>query len=105
MNDREQLDDLLPQIREKHLSYGGNEARASGINGGKNTSAGVADEVTCPLPLEGTTIADVMRMVEATAIVYKFMGEQHKLDSSLPKQPSIIQDVKRLDELSFGFMT
>jgi hypothetical protein len=74
----------------------------SGINGGKNTSAGIADEVTHLLPLEGTVIADVMRMVEATAMVYKFMEEQHKLDSSLPKQPSIMQDIKRLDEFAFA---
>jgi hypothetical protein len=44
--------------------------------------------------LEGTTKADVMSMVEATAMVYKFMEEQHKLDSSLPKQPLILQDMK-----------
>jgi hypothetical protein len=102
MNHWEQLDDLLPQIREKHLSDQGNATRTSGINGGKNTSAGIADEVTCPLPFEGTMIADVMRMVEATAMVYKIMEEQHKLDSSLPKQPSIMQDVKRLDEFALA---
>ncbi len=96
------MDDLLPQIREKHLSNQGNAARTSGINGGKNTSAGIEDEVIHPLPLEGTTIADVMRMVEATAMVYKFMEKQHKLDSSLPKQPSIMQDVKRLDEFALA---
>ena len=94
MNHREQLGDLLPQIRDKHVSDQGNAAQTSGINGGENTSAGVSDEVTCPLPLEGTTKADVMRMVEATTMVYKFMEEQHKLDSSLPKQPLILQDMK-----------
>jgi hypothetical protein len=46
--------------------------------------------------------ADVMRMVEATAMVYKFMEEQHKLESSLPKQPSILQDGKRLDEFALA---
>jgi hypothetical protein len=61
MNHREQLDDLLPQIRDKHISDQGNVTQTSGINGGKNTNAGVSDEVTCPLPLEGTTKADVMR--------------------------------------------
>jgi hypothetical protein len=70
-------------------------------NGGKNTSAGISDEVTSPIPLEGTMIADVMRMV-VTAIVYKFMEEQHKLDSSLPKQPLILQDVKRLNEFALA---
>jgi hypothetical protein len=44
--------------------------------------------------------ADVMKMVEATVMVYKSMEEQHKLDSSLPKQPSILQDGKRLDEFA-----
>jgi hypothetical protein len=34
--------------------------------------------VTRPLPLEGTTREDVMRMVEATAMVYKVMEEQHR---------------------------
>jgi hypothetical protein len=100
MNHWEQLDDLLPQITENHLSDQGNASQTSGINGGDYTSAGIADEVTCPLTLEGTTIADVMRMVEVTAMIYKFMEKQQKLDSSLPKQPSIVQDVKRLDELA-----
>jgi hypothetical protein len=42
-----------------------------------------------------------MRMVEATVMVYKFMEEQHKVDSSLPKQPSIVQDM-RLDEFALA---
>jgi hypothetical protein len=80
VNHSEQLDDLLTQIREKNLSDQGNAAQTSGISGGKNTSAGIEDEA----PLEGTTKADVTKMVEATAMVYKFMEEQHKLDSYLP---------------------
>jgi hypothetical protein len=72
------------------------------INGGENTSAGISDEGTCPLPLEGTTKADVTRMVEGTEMVYKFMEEQHKLDSSIPKQPLILQDVERLNEYSYS---
>jgi hypothetical protein len=52
--------------------------------------------------LEGKTVANVMRMVEATVMVYKFMEEQHKLDSSLPKQPSIMQDIKSLDEFALA---
>jgi hypothetical protein len=44
-------------------------ARTSGINGGENNKAGANDEVTHPLPLEGTTKEDVMQMVEATAMV------------------------------------
>jgi hypothetical protein len=62
----------------------------------------MSDEVTCPLPLERTTKADVMRMVEVTVMVYRFMEEQHKLDSSLPKQPSILQDMKRLNEFALA---
>jgi hypothetical protein len=46
--------------------------------------------------------ADVMRMVEATVMVYRFMEEQHKLDSFLPKQPLILQDVKRLNEFALA---
>ncbi len=69
MNHLEQMDELLPQIRENDLRDWGNAAWASGINGGENTSAGIEDEVTCPLPLEGTTKADVTRMMEATAMV------------------------------------
>jgi hypothetical protein len=97
VNHSEQLDDLLPQIREKDLSDRGNTAQTSGINGNENTSAGIEHEVTHLLPLEETMKADVMRMVEATVMVYKFMEEQHILESSLPKQPSILQDGKRLD--------
>jgi hypothetical protein len=40
--------------------------------------------VTRPLPWEGTTKEDVMWMVEATAMVYKVMEEQHKIDSFAP---------------------
>jgi hypothetical protein len=39
--------------------------------------------------LEGTTKEDVMQMVEATAMVYKVMGEQHNMDSFVPKEPAI----------------
>jgi hypothetical protein len=35
----------------------------------------VNDEVTCPLPLEGTTKEDRMQMVEPTAMIYKVMEE------------------------------
>jgi hypothetical protein len=92
----------VPQIREKDLSDQGNTAQTSGINGGKNTSAGIEHEVTCPLPLEGTIKADLTRMVEATAMVYMLMEEQHKLDSSFPKKPSILQDGKILDEFTLA---
>jgi hypothetical protein len=44
-------------------------ARTSGINGGENNKAWANDEVTCPVPLEGTTKEDIMQMVEATAMV------------------------------------
>jgi hypothetical protein len=37
---------LLPQIREKDFSDQGNAAQTRGMNGGENTSAGIADEVT-----------------------------------------------------------
>jgi hypothetical protein len=53
--------------------------------------------------LEGTTKADVMRTVEVTVMVYRFMEEQHKLDSSLPKQPLILQDMKRLNEFALAY--
>ena len=33
-----------------------------------------------------------MQMVEATAMVYKVMEEQHKMDSFLPKEPAILKD-------------
>jgi hypothetical protein len=55
------LKELIHQIKDnKLLSDRGNAARTSGINGGENNKAGVNDEVTCPLPLEGTTKEDVM---------------------------------------------
>jgi hypothetical protein len=31
-------------------------------------------------------------MVEATAMVYKVMEEQHKMDSFVPKEPAILKD-------------
>jgi hypothetical protein len=64
------LKELIHQIKDnKLLSNRGNAARTSGINGGENNKAGANDEVTRPVPLEGTTKEDVMRMVEATAMV------------------------------------
>jgi hypothetical protein len=35
-------------------------------------------------------------------MVYKFMEKQHKLDKSVPKQPSILQDGKRLDKFALA---
>jgi hypothetical protein len=69
------LKELIHQIKDnKLLSNCGNVARTSGINGGKNNKAGANDEVTHPLPLEGTTKEDIMRMVEAIAMDCKVMG-------------------------------
>jgi hypothetical protein len=48
--------------------------------------------VMCPLPLEGTTKQDAMQMVEATAMVYKVMEEQHKIDSFVPMELAILKD-------------
>jgi hypothetical protein len=95
------LKELIHQIKEnKLLSNRGNVARTSGINGGKNNKAGANDEVTCPVPLEGTTKEDVMQMVEATAMVYKVMEEQRKMDSFVPKEPAILKDELRLNEFA-----
>jgi hypothetical protein len=75
------LKELIHKIKDnKLLSNCGNVTRTSGINGGKNSKAGANDEVTRPLPLEGTIKEDIMQMVEATAMVYKVMEEQHKID-------------------------
>jgi hypothetical protein len=50
------LKELIHQIKDnKLLSNPGNVARTSGINGSENNMAGANDEVTHPLPLEGTT--------------------------------------------------
>jgi hypothetical protein len=69
------LKELIHQIKDnKLLSNCGNVARTSGINGGENNKAGANDEVTHPLPLEGTTKEDIMQMVEAIAMDYKVMG-------------------------------
>jgi hypothetical protein len=76
------LNELIHLIKDnKLLSNHGNAARTSGINGSENNKAGANDEVTHPSPLEGTTKEDIMQMVEATAMVYKVMEEQHKIDS------------------------
>jgi hypothetical protein len=61
---------------------------------------GVNDEVTCLVPLEGTTKEDVMRMVEATAMVYKVMEEQHNMDSLVPKEPAILKGEMHLNEFA-----
>jgi hypothetical protein len=96
------LKELIHQIKDnKHLSDCGNAARTSGINGGENNKAGVNDEVTSPLPLEGKTKEDIMQMVEATAMVYnKVMEEQHKIDSFVPKEPAILNDEMHLNEFA-----
>jgi hypothetical protein len=39
-------------------------------------------------------------MVEATAMVYKVMEEQHKMDSFVPKEPAILKDEMRLNEFA-----
>jgi hypothetical protein len=50
------LKELIHQIKDNKLrSNHGNVARTSGINGGENNKAGANDEVTRPVPLEGTT--------------------------------------------------
>jgi hypothetical protein len=95
------LKGLIHQIKDnKLLSNHGNAARTSGINGGKNNKAGANDEVTCPVPLEGTTKEDVMQMVEATAMVYKVMEEQHNMGSLVPKEPAILKDEMHLNEFA-----
>jgi hypothetical protein len=95
------LKEFIHQIKDnKLLSNHGNVARTSGINGGKNNKARANDEVMHPLPLEGTTKEDVMQMVEATAMVYKVMEEQHKVDSLVPKEPTILKDEMHLNEFA-----
>jgi hypothetical protein len=95
------LKELIHQIKDnKLLSYHGNAARTSSINGGENNKAGANDEVTHLVPLEGTTKQDVMQMVEATAMVYKVMEEQHKMDSFVPKELAILKDEMSLNEFA-----
>jgi hypothetical protein len=87
------LKELIHQIKDnKLLSDHGNVAWTSGINGGENNKAGANDEVTHPVPLEGTTKEDIIQMVEATAMVYKVMEEQHNMDSFVPKELAILKD-------------
>jgi hypothetical protein len=50
--------------------------------------------------LEGATKEDVMQMVEATAMVYKVMEEQHNMDSLVPKEPAILKDEMHLNEFA-----
>jgi hypothetical protein len=55
------LRELIHQIQDnKLLSKCGNVARTSSINGGKNNKAGANEEVTRPVPLQGTTNEEVM---------------------------------------------
>jgi hypothetical protein len=75
-------------------------ARTSGINGGENNKAGVNDEVMHQVRLEGTTKEDLMQMVESSAMVYKVMDEQHKMDISLPKEPAILVNERCLNEFA-----
>jgi hypothetical protein len=39
-------------------------------------------------------------MVEATAMAYKVMEEQHKIDSLVPKEPTILKDEMHLNEFA-----
>jgi hypothetical protein len=95
------LKDLNHQIKDnKLLSNHGNMARTSGNNGRENNKARANNEVMHPIPLEGTTKEDIMRMVEATAMVYKVMEEQHKIDSLVPKEPTILKDEMCLNEFA-----
>jgi hypothetical protein len=95
------LKELIHQIKDnKLLSDHGNMARTSGINGGENNKAGAHDEVTRLVPLEGTTKEDIMQMVKATAMVYKVMEEQHKIDSLVAKEPTILKDEMHLNEFA-----
>jgi hypothetical protein len=57
------------------------------------------------VPLEGTTKESVMQMVEATAMVYKVMVEQHKMDRIVPKEPAILKDEMHLNELLCSYAT
>jgi hypothetical protein len=41
-----------------------------------------------------------MQMVEATAMVYKVMEQQHQKDSFVPKEPEILKDEMHLNEFS-----
>ncbi len=98
------LKELIHQIKDnKLLSDHGNVARTSEINDSENNKARVNNEVTRPLPLEGTTKEDVMQMVEATAIVYKVVEEQYKIDSLVPKEPTILKDEMHLNEFALQF--
>jgi hypothetical protein len=95
------LKEFIHQIKDnKLLSNHGNVARTSGINGSENNKAGANDEVTRPLPLEGTTEEDVMQMVEATAMVCKVMEEQHKIDSFVCKELAILKNEMHLNEFA-----
>jgi hypothetical protein len=39
-------------------------------------------------------------MVEATAMIYKVMEEQHNMDSLVPKEPAILKIEMRLNEFA-----
>jgi hypothetical protein len=65
---------------------------------------GANNEVSRPLPLEGTTKEDIMWMVEATAMVYKVMEEQHKVDSLVPKEPTILKNAMLCQWICFAIM-
>jgi hypothetical protein len=40
-------------------------------------------------------------MVEGTAMVYKVMEEQYKMDSFVPKEPAILKDEMHPNEFAF----
>jgi hypothetical protein len=84
----------------KLLSNHGNAARTSSIKGSKNNKAGANDEVMHLVPLEGTTNEALMQMVEATAMVYKVMEKEHKMDSFVPKELAIMKDEMHLNEFA-----
>jgi hypothetical protein len=72
------LKELIHQIKDnKLLSNRGHAARTSSISGSENNKAGANDEVTCPVPLEGTTKEDVMQMVGCRLLAQCIVASWH----------------------------
>ncbi len=94
------LKELFHQIKDnKLLSNHGNMARTSGINGSKNSKAGANNEVTS-FTIGRYNKRGCNAMVKTTAMVYKVMEEQHKIDIFVLKEPAILKDEMHLNEFA-----
>jgi len=92
------MDRLWKDIK-KGVGEQGNMPITVGINGGENTRARENDEVTRPLPIVGTTKANVVLMCRCTDYIYTYTDElQHRHHDY--EGASILKDRQQIDDFA-----